>query len=227
MATNNNIVRKVILFGGEDGKDMILDYFQIGDVIMPDTETGKRLVKRLRLAVPGLSKQQAEDYVKELAEIGITNIKDYGCMSCEDGVLYFHLINKDRMTLDNHNYDSEDGLLAPVREWAKNDHDEHYVDGLSNEQFCHEWNFQIIATEELLTEQNGTPLEDIKQAHTIGVICDSREKPYCLYQDYDCIAEFDFLDEAQEAYEKAVRWNPDSVIDILSADGETSYAGRN
>ena len=224
---NENIVRKVILFGGEDGKDMILDYFQIGDVIMPDTETGKRLVKRLRLAVPDMSKQQAEGYVKELAEIGITNIKDYGCMSCEDGVLYFHLINKDRMTLDNHNYDSEDGLLAPVREWAKNDHDEHYVDGLSNEQFCHEWNFQIIATEELLTEQNGTPLEDIKQAHTIGVVCDSHEKPYCLYQDYDCIAEFDFLDEAQEAYEKAVRWNPDSVIDILSADGETSYAGQN
>jgi len=224
---SENIVRKVILFGGEDGKDMILDYFQIGDIIMPDTETGKRLVKRLRLAVPDMSKQQAEGYVKELAEIGITNIKDYGCMSCEDGVLYFHLINKDRMTLDNHNYDSEDGLLAPVREWAKNDHDEHYVDGLSNEQFCHEWNFQIIATEELLTEQNGTPLEDIKQAHTIGVICDSHEKPYCLYQDYDCIAEFDFLDEAQEAYEKAVRWNPDSVIDILSADGEISYAGQN
>lgn len=224
---NENIVRKVILFGGEDGKDMILDYFQIGDVIMPDTETGKRLVKRLRLAVPDMSKQQSEGYVKELAEIGITNIKDYGCMSCEDGVLYFHLINKDRMTLDNHNYDSEDGLLAPVREWAKNDHDEHYVDGLSNEQFCHEWNFQIIATEELLTEQNGTPLEDIRRAHTIGVICDSHEKPYCLYQDYDCIAEFDFLDEAQEAYEKAVRWNPDSVIDILSADGETSYAGQN
>ena len=224
---NENIVRKVILFGGEDGKDMILDYFQIGEIIMPDTETGKRLVKRLRLAVPDMSKQQAEDYVKELAEIGITNIKDYGCMSCEDGVLYFHLINKDRMTLDNHNYDSEDGLLAPVREWAKNDHDEHYVDGLSNEQFCHEWNFQIIATEELLTEQNGTPLEDIKQAHTIGVICDSHEKPYCLYQDYDCIAEFDFLDEAQEAYEKAVRWNPDSVIDILSADGEISYVGQN
>jgi hypothetical protein len=224
---NENIVRKVILFGGEDGKDMILDYFHVGNIIMPDTETGKRLVKRLRLAVPDMSKQQAEGYVKELAEIGITNIKDYGCMSCEDGVLYFHLINKDRMTLDNHNYDSEDGLLAPVREWAKNDHDEHYVDGLSNEQFCHEWNFQIIATEELLTEQNGTPLEDIKQAHTIGVICDSHEKPYCLYQDYDCIAEFDFLDEAQEAYEKAVRWNPDSVIDILSADGEISYAGQN
>lgn len=224
---NENIVRKVILFGGEDKKDLILDYFQIGEIIMPDTETGKRLVKRLRLAVPGMSRQQAEGYVKELAEIGITNIKDYGCMSCEDGVLYFHLINKDRMTLDNHNYDSEDGLLAPVREWAKNDHDEHYVDGLSNEQFCHEWNFQIIATEELLTEQDGTPLEDIKQAHTIGVICDSHEKPYCLYQDYDCIAEFDFLDEAQEAYEKAVRWNPDSVIDILSADGETRYVGQN
>ena len=70
-------------------------------------------------------------------------------------------------------------------------------------------------------------LKQYEQAHTIGVICDSREKPYCLYQDYDCIAEFDFLDEAQEAYEKAVRWNPDSVIDILSADGETSYAGQN
>ena len=227
MTTNNNIVRKVILFGGENGKDTILDYFRIGDVIAPDTETGKRLVKRLRLAVPGLTKQQAEGYVKELAEMGIVNIKDYGCMSCEDGVLYFHLINEDRMTLDNHNYDSEDGLLAPVRQWAKNDHDADYVDGLSNEQFCYEWNFMLFVTEQLLDEQQGTPWEDIKEAHTVGVICDSHKKPYCLYQDYDCIAEFDFLDEAQEAYQKAVSEHPDSVIDILSPDGETSYMGQN
>ena len=227
MAANNNIVRKVILFGGENGKDTILDYFRIGEVITPDTKTGKRLVKRLRLAVPGLTKQQAEGYVKELAEMGIVNIKDYGCMSCEDGVLYFHLINLDRMTLDNHNFDSEDGLLAPVRQWAKNDHDADYVDGLSNEQFCLEWNFMLFATEQLLDEQQGTPWEDIKEAHTVGVIFDNHKKPYCLYQDCDCIDEFDFLDEAQEAYEKAVSEHPDSVIDILSPDGETSYMGQN
>ena len=227
MATNNNIVRKVILFDGESKKDTIVDYFQIGEVITPDTETGKRLVKRLRLAVPGMTKQQAQGYVKELAEKGITDIEKRYVLSTEDGVLYFHLINEDKMWLDNHNYDSEDGLLAPVREWAKSDHDEDYVDGLSNEQFCNRWYFTLFVTEEMLQEQSMTPWEDIRQAHTIGVLYDNHQRPYCLYQDYDCIAEYDFLDEAQEAYEQAVSEHPDSTIDILSADGETSYVGRN
>ena len=223
---NKNIVRKVIL-AGKSG-DMVLYYFQIGQVITPDTETGRELVNRLRLAT-GLNKQQAQQYVAQLAITGLVEIKDHGCLSTEDGVLYFHLINEDKMWLDNHNYHSEQELLEPLRQWAKSDHDEEYVDSLTNEQFCREWYFQLFVTEEPLSEPEHTPWEAIKQAHTngLGVIYDNHEQPYCLYQDYDCIAEFDFLDEAQEAYEKAVRWNPDSVIDILSADGETSYMGQN
>lgn len=46
---------------------------------------------------------------------------------------------------------------------------------------------------------------------------------YCLYIDYDCVGEFGSLAEAERAFNEAVRENPDSVIDILSADGETSY----
>ena len=222
---NKNIARKVIL-AGKSG-DMLLYYFQIGQVITPDTETGRELVKRLRLAVSGMTKQQAEQYVAQLAMTGLTEIKDYGCLSTEDGVLYFHLINQDTMALDNHNYQSEQELLEPVRQWAKNDHSEEYVDSLTNEQFCRDWYFQLIVTEEPLTEHNGTPLEAIKQAHTIGMIYDNHEQPYCLYQDYDCIAEFDFLDEAQAAYQQAISEHPDSVIDILSADGNTSYLGQN
>ena len=221
---NKNIVRKVIL-AGKSG-DMVLYYFQIGQVITPDTETGRELVKRLRLAT-GLDKQQAQQYVAQLADTGLVEIKDHGCLSTEDGVLYFHLINQDTMALDNHNYQSEQELLEPVRQWAKNDHSEEYVDSLTNEQFCREWYFQLFVTEEPLTEHNGTPLEAIKQAHTIGMIYDNHEQPYCLYQDYDCIAEFDFLDEAQAAYQQAISEHPDSVIDILSADGSTSYLGQN
>jgi hypothetical protein len=221
---NKNIVRKVIL-AGKSG-DMVLYYFQIGQVITPDTETGRELVNRLRLAT-GMNKQQTEQYVAQLAMTGLVEIKDHGCLSTEDGVLYFHLINQDTMALDNHNYQSEQELLEPVRQWAKNDHSEEYVDSLTNEQFCREWYFQLIVTEEPLTEHNGTPLEAIKQAHTIGMIYDNHEHPYCLYQDYDCIAEFDFLDEAQAAYQQAISEHPDSVIDILSADGNTSYLGQN
>ncbi len=221
---NKNIVRKVILAG--KSSDIVLYYFQIGQVITPDTETGRELVKRLRLAT-GLDKQQAEQYVAQLAMTGLAEIKDHGCLSTEDGVLYFHLINQDTMALDNHNYQSEQELLEPVRQWAKNDHSEEYVDSLTNEQFCREWYFQLIVTEEPLTEHNGTPLEAIKQAHTIGMIYDNHEQPYCLYQDYDCIAEFDFLDEAQAAYQQAISEHPDSVIGILSADGNTSYLGQN
>lgn len=225
---NENIVRKVILFDSEEKKDSILDYFQIGEAMTADAETGKRLVKKLRRALPGLTRQEAEASVNDVAcNGGITDIRSRYVLSTEDGVLYFHLINLDTMALDNHNYDSEDGLLKPVREWAKNDHDADYVDGLSNEQFCREWYFQMIVTEEPLTEQQGTPLEAISEAHTIGTIYDNHEKPFCLYQDYDCIGEYDFLDEAQEAYQKAVSEHPDSTIDILSADGETSYQGQN
>ena len=48
---------------------------------------------------------------------------------------------------------------------------------------------------------------------------------YCLYIDYDCVDEFETFEEAEEAFNEAVEENPDSVIDVLSADGETSYLG--
>lgn len=216
--------RKVILYDGV--KDVILDFFQIGDVILHDTETGSRLVKRLRLAT-GMDRQQAEKYIDELAQSGLVDMDVKGVLSTEDGELYFHLYNEDKGgRLDRHNCDTIDELLEPVREWAKSDHDEKYVDGLSDEQFCKNWYFQLICTEKPI-EGEGLTLDEIREQQPIGIIYDNHEKPYCLYQDGDCIAEFDFMDEAQQAYEKAVRWNPDSVIDILSADGETSYMGQN
>lgn len=54
-----------------------------------------------------------------------------------------------------------------------------------------------------------------------------KEMEYCLYIDCDCVEEFETYDEAKAAYEKTVSENPDSVIDVLSADGETSYMGIN
>ena len=217
-------IRKVILYDGV--KDTILDYFQIGDVILTDTEKGKELVKRLRLAT-GIDREQAEKYITELAQTGLVDIDVKGVLSTEDGDLYFHLLNEDKGgRLDRHNCETIDELLEPVREWAKSDHDEHYVDGLSDEQVCKNWHFQLIVTEKPV-KGDVLRLEEIRSQQPIGIIYDNHEKPYNLYMDGDCIAEFDFLDEAQEAYEKAVRWNPDSVIDILSADGETSYMGQN
>ena len=52
-------------------------------------------------------------------------------------------------------------------------------------------------------------------------------QPYDLYIDGDCVESFDTLTEARQAYDKAAEEHPDSVIDILSADGETSYIGQN
>ena len=48
---------------------------------------------------------------------------------------------------------------------------------------------------------------------------------YCLYIDYECVEEFADYDEAENAFNEAVEDYPDSVIDVLSADGETSYLG--
>ena len=56
---------------------------------------------------------------------------------------------------------------------------------------------------------------------------DAPAQPYDLYIDGDCVESFDTLTEARQAYEKAASERPDSVIDILSADGETSYMGMN
>ena len=217
-------VRKVILYDGV--KDTILDYFQIGDVILTDTEKGKELVKRLRLAT-GIDREQAEKYITELAQTGLVDMDVKGVLSTEDGELWFHLINEDTMRLDHlNNLTTQEAIMEGLRDFAKSDHDEKYVDGLSDEQVCKNWHFQLIVTEKPV-KGDVLRLEEIRSQQPIGIIYDNHEKPYDLYMDGDCIAEFDFLDEAQEAYEKAARWNPDSVIDILSADGETSYMGQN
>ena len=50
---------------------------------------------------------------------------------------------------------------------------------------------------------------------------------YDLYIDYDCVAQFYDWNEAKKAYDNAVQEFPDSVIDILSSDGEISYCGVN
>ncbi len=51
--------------------------------------------------------------------------------------------------------------------------------------------------------------------------------PFGLYIDYDCVEEFDYIEDAYQAYLVACEEYPDSVIDVLSADGETSYYGIN
>lgn len=56
---------------------------------------------------------------------------------------------------------------------------------------------------------------------------DEEYAPYGLYIDYDCVEEFDTLEDAKIAYEQAVSEYPDSVIDILSNDGEISFMGIN
>ena len=53
------------------------------------------------------------------------------------------------------------------------------------------------------------------------------DAPYGLYIDYDCVEEFDTLKDAEIAYKQAVLKYPDSVIDILSNDGEISFMGNN
>lgn len=61
----------------------------------------------------------------------------------------------------------------------------------------------------------------------LGWMNDAPAQPYDLYIDGDCVESFDTLTEARQAYDKAAEEHPDSVIDILSADGETSYIGMN
>lgn len=40
------------------------------------------------------------------------------------------------------------------------------------------------------------------------------DAPYGLYIDYDCVEEFDDLTDAENAFNNAVKENPDSIIDI-------------
>ena len=212
--------RKVILFNGE--KDVIMDFYNVGEVITPDTEKGKELVNRLRLAT-GMDKPKAQEYINKLAKDGLVDMELQGVLSTEDGPLYFHLFNEDKGgRLDNHNYTSVAALLEPVREWAKSDHDEEYVDSLSDKLFCRYWYFKLLVTEKPI-EGEGLSLDEIRAQQPVGIIYDNHRFAYDLYQDCECIAQFDFLDDATEAYNEAVKQHPDSMIDVLSADGEISY----
>lgn len=167
----NNIVRKVILF---NGKDIILDYFQIGKTILPDTEIGKRLVNRL-CAVANVDKDQARACIDTLAHKGIVRAAGVGVLSTEDGVLYFHLINEDSMCLDPlHNFTTQEAIMEALREFAKSDHDESYVDCLSDEQVCRNWHFKMIVTERTIEGDNMT-LEEIEATQPIGIIYDNRD----------------------------------------------------
>ena len=53
------------------------------------------------------------------------------------------------------------------------------------------------------------------------------DAPYGLYIDYDCVEEFNSLTDAEKGFNNAVKENPDSIIDILSNDGEQSFFGYN
>ena len=87
--------------------------------------------------------------------------------------------------------------------------------------------------------QNGDEISDADR-HTLNFLAsdllgamgadgsdDAPAQPYDLYIDGDCVESFDTLTEARQAYYKAASERPNSVIDILSADGETSYIGQN
>lgn len=58
-------------------------------------------------------------------------------------------------------------------------------------------------------------------------LSDEEYAPYGLYIDDECVEEFDTLEDAEIAYEQAVLEYPDSVIDVLSNDGEISFMGVN
>lgn len=49
------------------------------------------------------------------------------------------------------------------------------------------------------------------------------EYPYNLYVDGDCISEHTTFEEAEKAFIAEATENPDSQVDVLSADGETTY----
>ena len=52
---------------------------------------------------------------------------------------------------------------------------------------------------------------------------DTEEKPYALYSNAECISEHTTFEEAEKAFNNEIETNPDSEIDVLSADGTISY----
>ena len=52
---------------------------------------------------------------------------------------------------------------------------------------------------------------------------DTEEKPYALYSDAECISEHTTFEEAEKAFNDEIKTNPDSEVDVLSADGTISY----
>ena len=49
------------------------------------------------------------------------------------------------------------------------------------------------------------------------------EYPYALYSAGDCISEHETFEDAENAFVKEVTENPENEVDVLSADGETTY----
>ena len=49
------------------------------------------------------------------------------------------------------------------------------------------------------------------------------EKPYALYSDTECISEHTTFEDAEKAFNDEIKTNPDSEVDVLSADGTISY----
>jgi hypothetical protein len=50
---------------------------------------------------------------------------------------------------------------------------------------------------------------------------------YDLYIDCDCVCEGLTYEQAKEEFEQACKEHPDSVIDVLTQDGEHSIMGLN
>jgi len=59
--------------------------------------------------------------------------------------------------------------------------------------------------------------------HSSSAGSEDTEKPFALYKDAECIDEFELLADAEHEFEKTVKENPDSEIDILSSDGEVTF----
>ena len=49
-----------------------------------------------------------------------------------------------------------------------------------------------------------------------------REYPYCVYVEGDCISEHNSYERAEKAFNAIIKKYPDSEVDVLSADGETT-----
>ena len=162
-------VRKVIIFNVQESKDSILTSFNIGETFLSQTNLRRRLEQLTKDAVPTATAGDIKDALDELARTGISNRLPGHVISCEDGVLYYHLLDGD--VLDVNNANSPADALYSVREWAKQDEcRDGYVDGLTDAEFCREWHFNMFVTEAPIHFPRRTPISVIAQKHPIGYV---------------------------------------------------------